>query len=572
MTDISFVAELLSVAGDAAYDWDLNADHIEWFGAWDRIFGGAAAPPADSAAFYNVIHPDDRHLVFGAEAHAIDRDYRVHLADGTTLWVHEHGVAEFGGGRLVRQGGLLRRIEKQSALAAHDEEWQGHDALTGCLNRAHMLKRIERALDAAKASKRVSAYLALGIDKMSFVNEAVGMEAGDGLLRGVAERLAELLPTRAVVGRVGGDMFGLLLPEPIGRDAAMLAERLLQDFRNRPVMTPVAPLHITVSIGSVQVPAVAKSATEAMIFAEQALHDAHQRGRNLYVEYVDSPERMQENRQTLELGERIKRAFKNDGLKLAFQAVVDGRTSEPLFYEALIRMFGDDGQMIAAAKFVPVIEQLGLAFDLDRLVLEMGIRELEAAPDLRLAINISGLTAAQANWPDHVQKVLGPRPDVAKRLIVEITETAAIVDVGETRRFVDSLRELGGQVALDDFGAGFTSIRHLRSLALSIMKIDKDLLHELLKNGEQQHLVRMLIAIARGLGLKTVAEGVETAEVAEWLRRENVDMMQGYYFARPSLEKPWLAGKTSGDGKAPRMADKNAARTGDAPNVIRAAF
>jgi EAL domain-containing protein (putative c-di-GMP-specific phosphodiesterase class I) len=351
---------------------------------------------------------------------------------------------------------------------------------------------------------------------------------------------------------VGGDLFGVLLPEPLGHDFSTITERILEDFRNRPVMTSVAPLHITVSIGGVQLAKVAKTATESMIFAEQALHDAHQRGRNLFIEYLDSPERVHENRQALELGERIKRAFKHDGFKLAFQAVVDGQNLMPLFYEVLVRMTSDDGQLVPAAKFVPVIEQLGLAAELDRLVLDLAVRELETYPDLSLAINVSGLTAAQADWPTHVRKVLSPRPDVARRLIVEITETAAIVDVSETRRFVEALRELGGRVALDDFGAGFTSIRHLRSLALSIMKIDKDLLHDLLNNGEQQHLVRMLIEIARGLGLKTVAEGVETAEICEWLKRERVDMMQGYYFAKPTLERPWdKARGTESTSKSP---------------------
>lgn len=555
MTDTSFLAELLSAAGHIAYDWDLVTDHIEWVGGWDKVFGAHAAPPANSAAFYDLIHADDRHIVFGGEAHEIDREYRLKLPDGRILWMHERGIAEFRDRHLIRQKGLLRVIEKPNERVTSMNDWHGHDPLTGCLNRTHLLTQIGKALEASKTSKRASAYLVLGIDKMSFVNEAVGMEAGDGLLRGVAERLAELLPTRAVIGRVGGDMFGILLPEPVGRDFQIVTERIVQDFRNRPIVTSVAPLHITVSIGGVQLATVAKSASEAMIFAEQALHDAHQKGRNLFVEYLDSPERVQENRQALELGERIKRAFKQDGFKLAFQAVVDSQTSTPLFYEALVRMTSDDGQLVPAAKFVPVIEQLGLALDLDRLVLDLAVRELEAYPDLSLAINVSGLTAALADWPDHVRQVLGPRPDVAKRMIIEITETAAIVDVGETRRFVEALRELGGRVALDDFGAGSTSIRHLRSLALSIMKIDKDLLHDLLNNSEQQHLVRMLIEIARGLGLKTVAEGVETAEIAEWLKREKVDMMQGYYFAKPTIERPWVA-KGAGDGAkgaAPRV-------------------
>jgi len=235
-------------------------------------------------------------------------------------------------------------------------------------------------------------------------------------------------------------------------------------------------------------------------------------------------------------------------------------------------MFDDDGKMIPAAKFVPVVEQQGLATELDRHVLDLTVRELEAYPDLCLAMNISGLTAVQADWPDHVRSVLGTRRHVAERLIVEITETAAIVDVSETRRFVDCLREMGGRISLDDFGAGFTSIRHLRSLSLSIMKIDKDLLDDLLNNAEQQHIVRMLCEIARGLGLKTVAEGVETADVAQWLKGEKVDMMQGYYFGKPALERPWLTHAANGtDDKAPAMPMVRTTTDGKPSTIIRIA-
>ena len=168
------------------------------------------------------------------------------------------------------------------------------------------------------------------------------------------------------------------------------------------------------------------------------------------------------------------------------------------------------------------------------------IKELEIFPIFALPSIFPALRLHRPNGQTMCSSVLGNRHDVAERLIIEITETAAIVDVEETRRFVDQLRALGGSVALDDFGAGFTSIRHLRSLSLSIMKIDKDLLHNLLTQPQQQHLVRMLIELARGLGLKTVAEGVETADIADWFRREKVDMMQGYFFGKPSLDRPWL--------------------------------
>ncbi len=555
-TDTSFLAELIAVSDAAAYDWDLDSDQIRWFGGSKAIFGGAP-PPSNSSAFYKIIHEDDRHLIFGADTNAIDREYRLCKPNGQVVWVHERGMAEFRSDRLVRQRGFLQITEKHSGHLM-GRQWEGRDELTGCFNRNTMAVQVDKAIVAAKAIKRTCVYLVLGIDKMSFVNEAIGMEAGDALLRGVAQRLADILPQRALLGRVAGDMFGILLPAPLAHDFPHLAERLLQNFRDHPVVTSVAPLHITVSIGGVHIPAVAHSATEAMIFAEQALHDAHQRGRNLFVQYIDSPERMQENRRMLELGERVKHALKHGGLKLAFQPIVDGQSGATLFYEGLIRMFGDDGQMIPAAKFVPVIEQLGLAYDLDRYVLDLAMRELEACPALSLSINISGLTAVQVDWPAHVQKILGNKRGVAERLIIEITETAAIVDVSETRRFVDSLRELGGRIALDDFGAGFTSIRHLRALGLSIMKIDKDLLQDLMSNSEQQHLVRMLIEIARGLGLRSIAEGVETADIADWLKAEKVDMMQGYYFGKPSLERPWL-----NDGQADRAVSGQTAKGND---------
>lgn len=538
MTDISPLSDFLTLLGSAGYDWDLRKDEIRWFGDWKPLFGAEGQAPINSKTFFDAVMTEDRPTVFGQESgETFDRNYRLRLSGGAVRWVHEYGTLEMEGGQPVRQRGLLRAIEKPLTLISSD--FSGRDSLTGCFDRNHMLTLLTRGMDAARTARKNAAYLVVGIDKMSFVNEAVGMVAGDALLRGVAERLTQIMPARAALARVGGDMFGILLPEPLGNDMPQLAERILQSVRDYPIMTSVTPLHITVSIGGCRLPAIAKSGTEAMIFAEQALHSAHQRGRNLFDEYLDSPERMQENRQLLELGESIKQAFKQNGFRLAYQPIIDAASGQTLFYEALVRMFEPDGKPIAAAKFVPAIEQLGLAFQLDRLVLDMAVREMKAAPDLSLAINISGLTAAQADWPEHMERVLKDCPDVARRLVIEITETAAIVDVTETRRFVDSLRALGGRVALDDFGAGFTSIGHLRSLALSIMKIDKDLLHNLLTASEQQHLVRSLIELARGLGLQTIVEGVENEEIAAWFRSEKIDMMQGYYFGKPSLERTW---------------------------------
>src|ERR1700722_217181 len=245
MSDPSDLSDFLTATGDAGYEWDLRADHILWFGAWNKLFGTQTPPPANSQGFYSIIYPDDRHIVFGGEERTLDRQYRLHLPNGNLIWVHERGQVETEGGHACRQRGIIRTIEKPHDKIIHSE-MHGRDLLTGCIDRGHLLVQIGKAMDAAKAARRGAAYLVVGIDKMSFVNEAVGMEAGDALLRSVAERLAQLMPARAMLGRVGGDMFGILLPEPFGNDIQKMAERILQSFREQPVVTSITPVHITV--------------------------------------------------------------------------------------------------------------------------------------------------------------------------------------------------------------------------------------------------------------------------------------------------------------------------------------
>ncbi len=536
------LTDVVESVGCVGYHWDLLSDRLSWFGDWRKMFGSSRqSPPSGSDEFAQCIFSEDRHLVFVDGGDSFERQYRLRTEDGRTLWIHESGASRQSNGRAVWQRGLLRVISGPQKSARHTTAVTLEcDALTGRPNRSFMIAQINHLLSASEAVRAHSCYLAVSIDKMAFVNEAVGMESADALLRGVADRIAGLLPEKATLARVGGDMFGVLLPEA-GEDAHRFADRILQNFRDKPVNTATAPIHVTVSIGGARLDGAHSGAQDVIIRAEQALREARNKGRNQYVEYKESASRIEESRTLLRLGETVKHALKNDELRLAFQPIIEAKTGKVLFYEALARIFGEDGKPIPAGQFIPAAERQGLALDLDRHVLATAVKELEACPTLTLAINISGLTAAQAHWPEHVQRVLGSKPDVARRLIIEITETAAIMDVAETRRFAEAMKQLGGRVALDDFGAGFTSIRHLRALPLSIMKIDMDLLHNLMENPEQQHLVRMLIGIASGLGLQTVAEGVETEDVANWLRKENVDMMQGYFFGRPSLDRPWQA-------------------------------
>lgn len=538
-------ADIVAASGHVGYSWDLEEDRIVWLGAWRDVLGcGSETPPSNASELAHIILPNDHHLVFGDTPPSFDREYRIKTPDGSLVTVHEHGTTVFEKGRAVRQQGMLRRIEAESFIQSGGYSSPDRDPLTGRPNRSCILALIEKIQKSPPEVRNQSAYMVVGIDKLAFVNEAMGTKAGDLLICAVADRLNELCPTRAIVGRVGGDAFGILLPG-LARETNQLADRILQTFHDQPIMAGLSSLHLTVYIGSIGfVQEKTDDPASILIFAEQALAEARTNPAIRHMVYQKSEDRSEHNRVVLEIGERVKYALKNNTLRIAFQPVVDAKTGDVRFYEVLSRLFAEDGRCIPPGDFIPVVEMLGIAPDFDRHVLDMAINELELCSTLRLAVNISGLTAALPDWPIYVQTKLSSRPDIAQRLIIEITENAAVLDIAKIKCLVDSLRQMGSQVALDDFGAGSTSIRHLRDLSLAIMKIDRELLTNILTSPEQQHLVRMLTGMAHGLGLSAVAEGIETEDVAEWLRREGIDMLQGFHLGRPSLERPWLEDKT----------------------------
>ena len=239
----------------------------------------------------------------------------------------------------------------------------------------------------------------------------------------------------------------------------------------------------------------------------------------------------------LAIAKEIQNALQSGGLGLAFQPIVRSGNREVAFYECLLRISGEGGAL-PTGPALHVAENMGMIRLIDRRVLEMVVAELEANPRVTLAINISGLTTTDPTWLRSLIALVGDQPDVAHRLIVEITETAALDDMEETVRFVAAVRDRGCRVALDDFGAGYTSFRHLKTLAVDIVKIDGSFVTNLANRPEDLLFIKTLLDLTAGFGLETIAECVETEEVADMLRREGVQYLQGYYFGRPSTERP----------------------------------
>lgn len=242
------------------------------------------------------------------------------------------------------------------------------------------------------------------------------------------------------------------------------------------------------------------------------------------------------------IGAAVRSALDQDRLLFAFQPVVCAASARVDYFECLLRMRERSGELVACGEFIAAIEEVGLIGLIDRHVLGRAFAELAAHPWVRLGFNVSGLTARDRPWLRLLMSRLRKHPEFARRIVVEVTETAALDDLDETARFVETLRHAGCRVALDDFGAGYTSLRHLQVLAVDTVKIDGAFVRSLATCRENRVILSHLLGLTRSLGLATVAEWVETAEDAALLRETGVGYLQGYHLGRPTIERPWRMG------------------------------
>jgi EAL domain-containing protein (putative c-di-GMP-specific phosphodiesterase class I) len=236
-------------------------------------------------------------------------------------------------------------------------------------------------------------------------------------------------------------------------------------------------------------------------------------------------------------------ALRGDRLVFAYQPIVGAVSRKPEHHECLLRLKRDDGSIAAAGEFIPAAETLGLVRLVDRRALEMAVAQLYAHEDVKLSINVSGTTACDQSWLQSFINYVRENREVAERMTVELTETAALHGFEENSRFVTRLRDMGCRVAIDDFGAGYTSFRNLHNLHVDMVKIDGDYVKNLSTSPDNQLFVRTLVDLAKNFRLETVAEWVSSEEDAKLLLELGVDYCQGYYFGQPTVSPDWLTKK-----------------------------
>ena len=547
LAELERLRAAIEASGDIVYDWNLATVKIEWVGGVAGVFGvEPVAVPRSGDRFSGRINPEDlpsrMHALSEhfAGAAAYDCEYRIRGGDGRFQWVHDRGAVQLSpSGTPVRLSGNLRLITERKQAEARLEQQANYDELTGHFNKLRLREALEYALAYSQRYEQPGAFMAVGIDQLDRINTAFGCETGDRVLVEVAQRLDQSLRTTDVIGRLGSDRFGVLLGYCSPADAITISERVVQTIRQDPIVVNETRLHATVSVGIVYFPEQSKTSFDVITKAEGALLKAKSAGRDCVEVYRMSEEQRRSYRSNMELGEQVTEAIKDNRLVFAYQPIVDAVSHKVHYYECLLRMYSPEGALISAGEFVPVVERLGLMRSLDRRALDMTLHDLEQHPDITLAFNISGTTAADRGWLRALIARLKDQSELASRLIVEITETAALHDLEDSARFVSIMRDLGCQVAVDDFGAGYTTFRHLKALTVDVVKIDGSFVRNLSESKENQLFIRNLLSLARAFNLVTVAECVENAEDAAILAREGVNMLQGYYFGRPEVSPAW---------------------------------
>ncbi len=547
-------AEILGSLGDVAYEWRLDTDALIWSANAAGILGvtdigtvasgNAYAQHVDAASGQSridTIQQANRRDTGDGVAYQVQ--YALKRGD-EKIWLEDSG-RWFAGpdGKPQRAHGIVRAIN-----ARHEREHQllqraNFDPLTGELNRACLIEVLGAALDEAVKFRSSCGFLLVAIDHLGRLNEAYGFDTTEEVIAQVAKRIRARMRGKDHFGRFSGNKFGVVLTSCTPDELAIAAERLLAGVRDEIITTAAGSVAVTVTIGGVTTPRHARTLSEILSRAQDALHAARTKRNGSFVAYRPNVERDAIRRESARATDEIVAALNERRIALAFEPVVEAQGRKVAFYECLMRVYRPDGEIAHANEIIPVAERVGLVRMLDYRVLELVVGELAAAPALIASVNVSPASTIDPDWWAGLGGMLHANSGVAERLIIEITETAAIQDVDDTRGFVTRVKDLGCRIAIDDFGAGHTSFRNLRKLGVDVVKIDGAFVQNIMKSSDDRAFVQTLVDLARRLGLKTVAEWVQDEEAARLLSGWSCDFLQGGLIGLATSERPWLAEK-----------------------------
>ncbi|MEA2142094.1 MAG: hypothetical protein QOI64_524 [Solirubrobacteraceae bacterium] len=470
-------------------------------------------------------------------------------SSGSPIWVTLQATT------ITDEEGAPRRYLVQVQDVTHRRHYEEnlhylatHDPLTGLHNRASFANQLNAHADLVRRYGSDGALLLLDLDHFKYINDTLGHAAGDQLIARVATVLQSHLRDTDVLARLGGDEFAALLPRATPQAAAHVAQNLLEALRAERIALPgTGQRTMTASIGVAMFEAAPDLRGEdVLVSADLAMYDAKEAGRNQASLHVRGEHAQARMSGRITWAERIRVALEEDRFAHVAQPIYDLATGVMTQFEVLLRMRDDHGDLIPPGAFLSTAERLGMIQQIDAMTVARSIRAVAAAGDVggvlpRVEINLSGASMGDPEMLRVIERELRETGLDPSRVIFEITETAAIANIGRARQFSDELAALGCQFALDDFGAGFGSFYYLKHVRFDILKIDGEFVRDCCSTSTDRLVIRSVVDIARGLGKETIAEHVGDGATVALLRELGVTHGQGFHLGHPQPLESFLA-------------------------------
>ncbi len=470
-------------------------------------------------------------------------DERVEQSGQAELGMLQRGVNHMAAHLQTMQDQMQEKIDQATARLIYQAS---HDALTGLINRREFEQRLERMLLSAMQQGREHALCYMDLDQFKVINDSCGHAAGDELLRQLALLLKGNLRERDTLARLGGDEFALLLENCSMADALEVADTFRAEVQRFRFKWGDRIFAVGMSVGMVAINRDSSTAASLLSAADAACYVAKDRGRNQIHVYESRDTDLVRHRGEMQWVTRIQRALEENRLRLSWQEIrrTDGAVESSRHVELLLRMVDDDGSEILPMAFIPAAERYFIMPSLDSWVIEETLRlctrylSAEQSHHCLFAVNLSGASLKDPAFRSKLLMHLQEKPAIGPHLCFEITETAAIGNLAVVNEFIEAMREFGCSFALDDFGSGLSSFTYLKNLKVDYLKIDGAFVRDIVSNPIDRSMVEAIHRIGHQMGLKTVAEYVETDQTLAMLRQIGVDYVQGNCIHSPEpLEK-----------------------------------